>query len=124
MKPDIPATIDDKETYLERYKVRKNIRIVTKKSKGSCPKRIPAEVATAFPPLNPANSGYIWPITAKTPKINGFISRSKESITGKSVAIVPFKISEMVTAKPAFFPNVRKVFVPPRFPLPDRKSVV
>ena len=41
--------------------------IMIKNKTGYIPKIMPPEVATAVPPLNRANKGYICPITAKTP---------------------------------------------------------
>lgn len=121
-KPANPAIIEDRETYLDKYKLKKKTTIIIKNIKGSCPKRIPADVATAFPPLKPANIGYIWPITATTPKISGltftWMSVKRLSNNGRQVANVPFKMSENVTTNPAFFPKTLNEFVPPRFPLP------
>lgn len=69
MTDTMPVIIEDRDTYFEIYKVSKKDKIITKKSKGLTPKIIPPDVATAFPPLNFAKTGYVWPMTANNPKM-------------------------------------------------------
>jgi len=56
---------------LLKYKKIKKHTTSSKNNTGAYPKRIPPEVATALPPLNPANIGYICPITAAKPQTRG-----------------------------------------------------
>ena len=77
---------------------------------------IPALVATALPPLNPAKRGYVCPKAATTPANKGWISTHSQ--IGNKVAAEHFSMSMIRTMMPAFFPNTRKVLVVPLFPLP------
>src|SRR5699024_12101227 len=60
-------------------------------SSGLTPKIMPPDVATAFPPLKRAKSGYVCPKTAKTPIARRYTSAPNRS--GIKVATVPFKMS-------------------------------
>ena len=53
------------------YNVIKKNRMARTNKNGSYASTIPAEVATALPPLKLANIGNICPITAINPTING-----------------------------------------------------
>ena len=55
----IPVTIDDKDTYLDIFNVNKNVTKIQTNNRGLTPKITPPDVATAFPPLNFAKSGYV-----------------------------------------------------------------
>ena len=65
---DNPADMEERET----YRVEKRTTIKTTNAKpailGSMAKATPNRVATPLPPLNPAKTGKIWPITAATPR--------------------------------------------------------
>lgn len=52
-----PVTIDARETYFDIYRTSKKDPIKTPNSIGLAASTTPAEVATAFPPLNRANIG-------------------------------------------------------------------
>src|SRR5699024_1619153 len=114
------VSIDDKETYLIKYKNIINVPKAIKNMIGFTPKIIPAEVATALPPLKLANKGKVWPITANNPTSNLETSISTYNATtrGTSVAIVPFKISAKVTIIPAYVHKTLNAIVAPKLPLP------
>lgn len=52
-----PVSMDANDTYLNKYSVKINVRIIAKNKKGLTPKIIPPEVATALPPLKRAKIG-------------------------------------------------------------------
>lgn len=52
-----PVIIEDKETYFEIYNVKRKDKTIIINNNGLTPKKIPPDVATAFPPLNFANIG-------------------------------------------------------------------
>ncbi len=86
---------------------------------------IPSNVATPFPPLNPAKMGYTWPRTAANPNTSLKKRRSSLSkypfenrISENEVDIQPFKTSNIRTNDPAGFPKTLNVFVAPAFPDP------
>ena len=108
--------MEDKDTYFEMYNVIKKNRIARTNKNGSYASTMPAEVATALPPLKLAKMGNICPITATNPMINGCISAPNNP--GRSVANVPFRISISVTVIPGLIPKIRKVLVAPKFLLP------
>src|SRR5699024_322045 len=116
MMDTIPVIIDEIDTFLEIYNVMMNVTTMITNKIGLIPNMIPPDVATAFPPLNIANNGYVLPNTANKPMIRRFKSASTNK--GNNVAPVPFRISPRTTMIPAFMPNTRNEFVAPRLPLP------
>ena len=74
----IALNIEASDTYfvviIKRIKVMNSV----KKRKGATPRIIPADVATALPPLNPAKTGKVCPSTAKRPINNRDTSISKK----------------------------------------------
>lgn len=65
---EIPAIIEDKETMRLKTKTTKKITNDSEHAKGKIQTTIPRIVATPLPPLNPAKTGKICPISAATPK--------------------------------------------------------
>lgn len=57
MIPETPASIDDNDTNFVKYKTIKKNPNTVKNKNGAYQSSTPAEVATAFPPLNFAKSG-------------------------------------------------------------------
>lgn len=62
-----PAHIEPNETYLVANNTITNTRTQNIAAGKLTAKIIPKRVATPLPPLNPANIGNKWPITAVTP---------------------------------------------------------
>src|SRR5690625_819945 len=79
-----PVIIEDKDTYLEKYKEIKKVSTITVNKMGLTPKIIPPDVATAFPPLNLAKIGYVCPRTAKIPIMSRDTSTSKNNEIGRA----------------------------------------
>jgi len=68
MGNESPADIEARETYLNNIKTIRKIINARPATWGSMANATPNKVATPFPPLNPAKTGKIWPITAAIPK--------------------------------------------------------
>jgi len=64
----MPAIIEDKETILVEIRISKNTLKDKAQASGKMHKTTPKIVATPFPPLKPAKTGNICPISAATPK--------------------------------------------------------
>ena len=116
MNNDIPANIELSDTYLVNIKVKTNTTKPTKTPKGVKYKKTPVAVATAFPPLNPANIEKMCPNMANKPHTIGLTVEL--SIIGSKQASVPFNISAIATINPAFKPKTLYALVAPRLPLP------
>ena len=85
--------------------------------------KTPSEVATPLPPLNPKNTGKVWPITTDIPAnwtSNALLSILNIYAINNAIliAITPFKMSHTSVMAAAFFPTERSIFVVPAFPLP------
>ena len=85
--------------------------------------KIPNDVATPFPPLNPKNIGKVCPITTAIPAICNNNSLLEPEIIfpiiiAKTIATTPFKMSHTSVKAAAFFPTLLSILVVPAFPLP------
>lgn len=113
---DIKLVID---TVLVRKSNGMKITAQIKKNWRLYPRINPAEVATAFPPLNFKKIEKACPKMAASPKIiHTQCGASSLKIIGRLVAKVPLKKSTKKTKIPAFFPSTLNVFVVPIFPEP------
>src|SRR5699024_5812081 len=91
----IPVIIEESDTYFDRESVIKNEHKIMINSSGLTPKIMPPDVATAFPPLKRAKSGYVCPKTAKTPIARRYTSAPNRS--GHKVDNVPYTLSASTT---------------------------
>src|SRR5699024_12368770 len=82
----IPVTIEDKETYLDKYNVVINDTTINNNNKRLTPKIRPQDVATALPPLKRAKSREVYPMTANKPMSSWHpsILKNNEKITAPS----------------------------------------
>jgi hypothetical protein len=94
---------------------------------GSRARSAPAEVATALPPRKPANTGHAWPTAARNPATNGSVvssGRASPASVTDHTARSPLAASRTATARPAFQPSNREMFVAPVAPLPCSRTSV
>jgi len=109
-------SIELRDTYFEDSKLMRNTMQAMNVPNGAKNKNTPADVATAFPPLNPAKTGKAWPIIASKPHSAG--ETFECSAIGSTQAMIPFNKSANATMVPPVLPNILKLLVAPRFPLP------
>lgn len=124
-----PAIIDDKETYFEIINTAKNTTSTHALVIGVKQITTPNNVATPFPPLNPAKTGKTCPTNAATPKpncklTNWSLSNANGDKNANKTAKAPLIISIVKTGIPAFLPNTLKVLVAPAFPLPNSRTSI
>lgn len=124
----IAALIEARLTYLNIKKIRMNTPRLIRQANGCAARITPNKVAIPFPPLKPAKTGKMCPITAATPntiwrstncEVPVGASEIKPAIT---TASHPLRMSRNSTINPALLPSTRKVLVAPALPLPNSRT--